>query len=186
MAPSLFGGTALAQRRLRKEIRAQQCPEPRAARCEHRQRESLFGLSRGGGFGSLSPEPGVVQLPRNRPRLVALRMSRAKITAEPLNLRALRLGAEALTSRQRRRDSALLNPSAPVTKTLSGPRSTLGSRSVGKRLTVRTSLVTSQGAALMRFRRALDRGNVTEALSAASELERVGLAEAARTVSAPT
>jgi hypothetical protein len=30
----------------------------------------------------------------------------------------------------------------------------------------------------MRFRRALDRGNVTEALSAASELERVGLAEA--------
>jgi hypothetical protein len=30
----------------------------------------------------------------------------------------------------------------------------------------------------MRFRRALDRGNVTEALSAASELEHVGLAEA--------
>ena len=30
----------------------------------------------------------------------------------------------------------------------------------------------------MRFRRALDRGNVTEALSAASELEFVGLAEA--------
>jgi hypothetical protein len=38
--------------------------------------------------------------------------------------------------------------------------------------------VTSQGSAFMRFRRALDRGNVTEALSAASELERVGLAEA--------
>lgn len=30
----------------------------------------------------------------------------------------------------------------------------------------------------MRFRRALDRGNVTEALSAASELQHVGLAEA--------
>ena len=30
----------------------------------------------------------------------------------------------------------------------------------------------------MRFRRALDRGNVTEALSSASELEHVGLAEA--------
>jgi hypothetical protein len=30
--------------------------------------------------------------------------------------------------------------------------------------------VTSQGSAYMRFRRALDRGNVTEALSAASEL----------------
>jgi hypothetical protein len=30
----------------------------------------------------------------------------------------------------------------------------------------------------MRFRRALDRGNVTEALSAASELQFVGLAEA--------
>jgi hypothetical protein len=30
----------------------------------------------------------------------------------------------------------------------------------------------------MRFRRALDHGNVTEALSAASELEHVGLAEA--------
>lgn len=30
----------------------------------------------------------------------------------------------------------------------------------------------------MRFRRALDRGNVTEALSAASELQLVGLAEA--------
>ena len=30
----------------------------------------------------------------------------------------------------------------------------------------------------MRFRRALDRGNVTEALSAASELEQVGLAQA--------
>jgi hypothetical protein len=30
----------------------------------------------------------------------------------------------------------------------------------------------------MRFRRALDRGNVTEALSSASELEHVGLTEA--------
>jgi hypothetical protein len=30
----------------------------------------------------------------------------------------------------------------------------------------------------MRFRRALDRGNVTEALSAAAELQQVGLAEA--------
>jgi hypothetical protein len=38
--------------------------------------------------------------------------------------------------------------------------------------------VTSQGSAYHRFRRALDRGNVTEALSSASELERVGLAEA--------
>jgi hypothetical protein len=38
--------------------------------------------------------------------------------------------------------------------------------------------VTSQGSAYMRFRRALDRGNVTEALSAAAELQFVGLAEA--------
>jgi len=38
--------------------------------------------------------------------------------------------------------------------------------------------VTSQGSAYHRFRRALDRGNVTEALSSASELEHVGLAEA--------
>jgi len=38
--------------------------------------------------------------------------------------------------------------------------------------------VTAQGSAYMRFRRALDRGNVTEALSAASELQFVGLAEA--------
>jgi hypothetical protein len=38
--------------------------------------------------------------------------------------------------------------------------------------------VTSQGSAFMRFRRALDRGNVTEALSAAGELHFVGLAEA--------
>ena len=30
----------------------------------------------------------------------------------------------------------------------------------------------------MRFRRALDRGNVTEALSAAAELQHVGIAEA--------
>jgi hypothetical protein len=38
--------------------------------------------------------------------------------------------------------------------------------------------VTSQGSPYMRFRRALDRRNVTEALSAGSELEHVGLAEA--------
>jgi hypothetical protein len=38
--------------------------------------------------------------------------------------------------------------------------------------------VTSQGSAYPRFRRALDRGNVTEALSAASELQFVGPAEA--------
>ena len=38
--------------------------------------------------------------------------------------------------------------------------------------------MTSQGSAYGRFRRALDRGNVTEALSAASELGFVGLAEA--------
>jgi hypothetical protein len=38
--------------------------------------------------------------------------------------------------------------------------------------------VTAQGSPFARFRRALDRGNVTEALSAASEIEHVGLAEA--------
>jgi len=38
--------------------------------------------------------------------------------------------------------------------------------------------MTAQGSAYMRFRRALDRGNVTEALSAASELDFVSLAEA--------
>jgi hypothetical protein len=38
--------------------------------------------------------------------------------------------------------------------------------------------VTAQGSAYTRFRRALDWGNVTEALSAASELGFVGLAEA--------
>jgi hypothetical protein len=38
--------------------------------------------------------------------------------------------------------------------------------------------VTSQGSAYMRFRRALDRRNVTEVLSAASDLQFVGLAEA--------
>ena len=38
--------------------------------------------------------------------------------------------------------------------------------------------VTLQGSACVRFRRPLDRGNVTEALSSASELPRVGLAEA--------
>ena len=38
--------------------------------------------------------------------------------------------------------------------------------------------MTAQGSPFARFRRALDRGNVTEALSAASEIEHVGLAEA--------
>jgi hypothetical protein len=38
--------------------------------------------------------------------------------------------------------------------------------------------VTAQGSAYTRLRRALDRGNVTEALSAASELQFVSLAEA--------
>jgi hypothetical protein len=38
--------------------------------------------------------------------------------------------------------------------------------------------VTTQGSPYMRFRRALDRRSVTEALSAASELQHVGLAEA--------
>jgi hypothetical protein len=38
--------------------------------------------------------------------------------------------------------------------------------------------VTSQGSAYHRFRRALDHGNVTEALSAAAELQFVGLTEA--------
>jgi hypothetical protein len=38
--------------------------------------------------------------------------------------------------------------------------------------------VTSRGSPYMRFRRALDRGNVLEALSSASELEHVGLTEA--------
>jgi hypothetical protein len=38
--------------------------------------------------------------------------------------------------------------------------------------------VTSHGSAYARFRRALDRQNVTEALSAATELEHVGLVEA--------
>jgi hypothetical protein len=38
--------------------------------------------------------------------------------------------------------------------------------------------VTAQGSAYTRFRRALDRGNLTEALSAAAELDFVGLAEA--------
>jgi hypothetical protein len=40
------------------------------------------------------------------------------------------------------------------------------------------AFVTSQGSGYTRFRRALDRGNVTEALSSASELEHVGLTEA--------
>jgi hypothetical protein len=38
--------------------------------------------------------------------------------------------------------------------------------------------VIAQGSPFVRFRRALDRGNVTEALSSAAELEHVGLAEA--------
>ena len=38
--------------------------------------------------------------------------------------------------------------------------------------------MTAQGSAYMRFRRALDRGNVTEALSSAAELQFVSLAEA--------
>jgi hypothetical protein len=38
--------------------------------------------------------------------------------------------------------------------------------------------VTAQGSPFAHFRRALDRGNVTEALSSASELEHVGLTEA--------
>jgi hypothetical protein len=38
--------------------------------------------------------------------------------------------------------------------------------------------VTSRGSPYSRFRRALDRGNATEALSAAAELEHVGLVEA--------
>jgi hypothetical protein len=38
--------------------------------------------------------------------------------------------------------------------------------------------MTAQGSAYMRFHRALDRGNVTEAVSAASELQVVALPEA--------
>ena len=37
--------------------------------------------------------------------------------------------------------------------------------------------VTAQGSALTRFRRALDNGNLVEALSSASEMEHVGLVE---------
>jgi hypothetical protein len=40
------------------------------------------------------------------------------------------------------------------------------------------AFVTSQGSSYMGFRRALHRGTVTEALSAGSELEHVGLTEA--------
>lgn len=43
---------------------------------------------------------------------------------------------------------------------------------------VRTSVRDRAGNPYARFRRALDRGNVIEALSAASELEHVGLVEA--------
>ena len=42
--------------------------------------------------------------------------------------------------------------------------------------------MTYQGSAYGRFRRALDRGNATEALSAAAELEHVGLVEAVELV----
>ncbi len=38
--------------------------------------------------------------------------------------------------------------------------------------------MTAQGSAFTRLRRALDRGNLTEALSSASEMEHVGLIEA--------
>jgi hypothetical protein len=38
--------------------------------------------------------------------------------------------------------------------------------------------VTSQGSPYARFRRALDRGNLADALSSAAELEHVGLADA--------
>jgi hypothetical protein len=44
--------------------------------------------------------------------------------------------------------------------------------------------VTSQGSPDGRFRRALERGNLTEALSAASELRYVGLLEALRALPA--
>jgi hypothetical protein len=40
------------------------------------------------------------------------------------------------------------------------------------------TFVTSQGSPYGRFRKALDRGNVTEALSAAAELRHVGFLEA--------
>ena len=54
------------------------------------------------------------------------------------------------------------------------PRSTLSCRwSVCEH-----PFVIAQGSAYMRFRRALDRGNLTEALSAAAELQFVSLAEA--------
>jgi hypothetical protein len=43
---------------------------------------------------------------------------------------------------------------------------------------VGTSVRDLAGSAFIRFRGALDRGNVTEALSAGAELEHVGLAEA--------
>jgi hypothetical protein len=45
-------------------------------------------------------------------------------------------------------------------------------------MTCEHAFVTSQGSPYMRFRRALDHGNVTEALSSAAELEHVGLNEA--------
>lgn len=43
---------------------------------------------------------------------------------------------------------------------------------------MRTRSLTSQGHAHARFRRALDRGNATDAFSAAAELPHVGLTEA--------
>jgi hypothetical protein len=48
----------------------------------------------------------------------------------------------------------------------------------GRRSVCEHAFVTAQGSAYMRFRRALDRGNVAEALSAASELQFVSLADA--------
>jgi hypothetical protein len=43
---------------------------------------------------------------------------------------------------------------------------------------MRTCVLTSQGSPYTRLRRALDHGNLTEAVSAAGELENVGLVEA--------
>jgi hypothetical protein len=56
-------------------------------------------------------------------------------------------------------------------------------RANGSRVATQTregehTFVTTQGSAYARFRRALNRGNVTDALSAAAELEHVGLIDA--------
>jgi hypothetical protein len=57
-----------------------------------------------------------------------------------------------------------------------------GARAVGEPAGIAGScehlFVTAQGSAYHRFRRALDRRNVTEALSAASEIQVIGLVEA--------